>query len=40
LAKVDKGWLKTREGNGFAPNTLAESIYTREGKLYKDEITN
>lgn len=35
---VQKGWLKTREGDYFSPNTLAESLYTRDGSEYDDVV--
>lgn len=38
MAKVHKGWLKTREGDYFSPNTLAESLYSREGIKYDDVV--
>ena len=38
MAKVYKGWLKTREGDYFSPNTLAESLYSREGTKYDDVV--
>lgn len=38
MAKVHKGWLKTREGDYFSPNTLAESLYSREGAKYDDVV--
>lgn len=38
MAKVHKGWLKTREGDYFSPNTLAESLYSREGTKYDDVV--
>ena len=38
MAKVHKGWLKTREGDYFSPNTLSESLYSREGTKYDDVV--
>ena len=38
MAKVHKGWLKTREGDYFSPNTLAESLYSKEGTKYDDVV--
>lgn len=38
MAKIQKGWLKTREGEYFSPITLAENIYSRDGKKYDDII--
>ena len=38
MAKVYKGWLKTRKGDYFSPNTLAESLYSREGAKYDDVV--
>ena len=38
MAKVHKGWLKTREGEYFSPNTLSENLYSREGTKYDDVV--
>jgi hypothetical protein len=32
--KLQKGWLYTREGDRFAPATLIESVYNRNGESY------
>lgn len=37
-SKVQKGWLKTREGNKFAPGTLIENVYDRNGVDYDTAI--
>ena len=31
---IQKGWLETRDGDKFAPNTLVENVYTRSGVKY------
>ena len=36
--KLQKGWLKTREGNKFAPATLIENVYDRTGVDYDTAI--
>lgn len=38
MAKVHKGWLKTRNGEYFSPNTLSDSVYALDGNKYDDVV--
>jgi len=33
-SKLQKGWLKTREGNKFAPATLVDNVFSMDGTPY------
>jgi len=33
---IQKGWLTTRDGEKYAPNTLIESVFTRSGIKYDE----
>lgn len=35
---MDIGWLKTREGHKFSPNTLADNIYLESGQKYRNIV--
>jgi hypothetical protein len=35
---IQKGWLETRDGTKFAPNTLVENVYTRSGVKYDARV--
>lgn len=35
---MDIGWLKTREGHKFSPNTLADNIYLESGEKYRNIV--
>lgn len=35
---IQKGWLYTREGEKFAPETLVENVTTRSGKPYDERV--
>lgn len=35
---IHKGWLTTRDGEKYAPNTLIESVFTRNGIKYDDQV--
>lgn len=35
---MDIGWLKTREGHKFSPNTLADNIYLQSGEKYRNIV--
>jgi hypothetical protein len=37
---MHRGWLETREGELFAPNTLAENIVNRDGSKYTDTVSS
>lgn len=36
--KIDQGWLYTRDGKKFAPQTLIENVATRSGKPYDERV--
>ena len=36
--QVQKGWLKTRDGDKYAPATLIENVYTRSGVAYDTQV--
>jgi hypothetical protein len=38
MAKVHKGWLKTRNGEYFSPNTLSDNVYALNGSKYDDVV--
>lgn len=38
MANVEKGWLYNRNGNQFAPATLIENVYTRNGVSYDERV--
>lgn len=38
MSKLYKGWLKTRDGGLFSPNSLSDNIYTKDGSKYDDVI--
>ncbi len=38
MAKVHKGWLKTRNGEYFSPNTLSDNVYALNGNKYDDVV--
>lgn len=35
---VQKGWLKSRDGDKFAPITLVENVYTRNNQPYDERV--
>jgi hypothetical protein len=35
---LHKGWLTTREGEKYAPATLIENVFSRNGTPYDTEI--
>lgn len=35
---IQKGWLYTRDGDKFAPETLVENVTTRSGKPYDERV--
>ncbi len=37
---IQQGWLNTREGDKFAPNTLIENVFTRSGVKYDEHVRN
>lgn len=37
-SKLQKGWLKTREGNKFAPATLVDNVFSMDGTPYDQTI--
>lgn len=35
---LHKGWLKTREGEKYAPNTIIDNVYAMDGTPYDDVV--
>jgi hypothetical protein len=35
---IQKGWLHTRDGEKFAPETLIENVTTRSGRPYDERV--